>query len=139
MRYIINGMHTHTSWSMNRPHTHTQYTHTHSTQHTAHSTQYTHTVHSTHTQHTHTHSTQYTQYTHSHQLCSGPGWVISLPYICQSSSLSPTSNKGTAMSSLVHNMTLELSSIKPGLQYDTGAYTVSVASSLVHNMTLELT
>ncbi len=30
-------------------------------------------------------------------------------------------------------------SIKPGSQYDAGAYVASVASSLVHNMTLELT
>ncbi len=29
--------------------------------------------------------------------------------------------------------------VKPGLQYDAGAYVVSVASSLVHNMTLEFT
>ncbi len=32
-----------------------------------------------------------------------------------------------------------LHSIKPGSQYDAGAYVASVASSLVHNMTLELT
>ncbi len=32
-----------------------------------------------------------------------------------------------------------LSSIKPGSQYDAGAYIASVASSLVHNMMLELT
>ncbi len=31
-----------------------------------------------------------------------------------------------------------ISSIKPGSQYDAGAYVVSVASSLVHNMMLEL-
>ncbi len=30
-------------------------------------------------------------------------------------------------------------SVKAGSQYDAGAYVVSVASSLVHNMTLELT
>ncbi len=32
-----------------------------------------------------------------------------------------------------------VASIKPGSQYDAGAYVASVASSLVHNMTLELT
>ncbi len=32
-----------------------------------------------------------------------------------------------------------VASVKPGSQYDTGTYIVSVASSLVHNMMLELT
>ncbi len=32
-----------------------------------------------------------------------------------------------------------LNPVSPGSQYDTGAYVASVASSLVHNMTLELT
>ncbi len=32
-----------------------------------------------------------------------------------------------------------VASVKPGSQYDTGADIASVASSLVHNMTLELT
>ncbi len=34
---------------------------------------------------------------------------------------------------------LSISSIKPASQYDAGVYVASVASSLVHNMTLELT
>ncbi len=36
-------------------------------------------------------------------------------------------------------MMLELTSVKPGSQYNAGAYVASVASSLVHNMMLELT
>ncbi len=39
--------------------------------------------------------------------------------------------------SLVRNMMLVRNGIKPGSQYDAGAYVASVASSLVHNMTLE--
>ncbi len=38
-----------------------------------------------------------------------------------------------------YNAGAYVASVKPGSQYDAGAYVASVASSLVHNMTLELT
>ncbi len=57
-------------------------------------------------------------------------------------SLSPRRPSSRCASTLESNsLTSEQTTdkIKPGSQYDTGAYVASVASSLVHNMTLELT